>query len=82
MNVLQRVVSLRAVRELSSEDARRLEADWNAVFHQDRTHARAIKKRPRKELLGRSMCWPTLSRNCSGAKRPRVSRRVTETAVD
>jgi hypothetical protein len=32
MNVLQRGVSVRGVRELSSEDVRRLEAEWNGVF--------------------------------------------------
>jgi hypothetical protein len=32
MNVLNRGSSLRAVRELSNEDARRLETDWNGVF--------------------------------------------------
>jgi hypothetical protein len=32
MNVLNRGSSLRAVRELSNEDARRMEAEWNAVF--------------------------------------------------
>jgi hypothetical protein len=32
MNVLQRCVSIRGVRELSTEDVRRLEAEWNGVF--------------------------------------------------
>jgi hypothetical protein len=32
MNVLQRSVSMRAVRELSGEDVRRLETEWNSVF--------------------------------------------------
>jgi hypothetical protein len=32
MNVLNRGSSLRVVRELSNEDARRLETDWNGVF--------------------------------------------------
>lgn len=32
MNVLNRGSSLRAVREFSNEDARRIEAEWNAVF--------------------------------------------------
>lgn len=32
MNVLQRGVSVRGVREFSNEDVRRLEAEWNAVF--------------------------------------------------
>ena len=32
MNVLQRGVSVRGVRELNAEEMRRLEADWNGVF--------------------------------------------------
>ncbi len=32
MNVLQRGVSVRSVRELSNEEVRRLEAEWNGVF--------------------------------------------------
>lgn len=32
INVLNRAASMRAVRELSGEEARRLEADWNSVF--------------------------------------------------
>jgi hypothetical protein len=32
MNVLQRGVSVRGVRDLTGEDVRRLEAEWNAVF--------------------------------------------------
>jgi hypothetical protein len=32
MNVLQRSVSVGAVRELSNDDVRRLQAEWNSVF--------------------------------------------------
>src|SRR6476619_8024591 len=32
MNVLQRGVSVRGVRELSNEEVRRLEGEWNGVF--------------------------------------------------
>lgn len=32
MNVLNRASSMRAVRDLSNEDIRRLEAEWNGVF--------------------------------------------------
>jgi hypothetical protein len=32
MNVLNRASSMRAVRDLSNEDARRLEMDWNGIF--------------------------------------------------
>ncbi|MEY2564222.1 MAG: hypothetical protein QOH88_2415 [Verrucomicrobiota bacterium] len=32
MNVLQRCVSVRGVRELTNEEVRRLESEWNGVF--------------------------------------------------
>ena len=32
MSVLQRGVSMRGVRDLSNEEVRRLETDWNGVF--------------------------------------------------
>ncbi len=32
MNVLQRAVSMRGVRELPNDEVRRLEGEWNAVF--------------------------------------------------
>ncbi|HET9419048.1 MAG TPA: hypothetical protein VFO30_06875 [Chthoniobacterales bacterium] len=32
MNVLQRAISVRAVRELPNDEVRRLESEWNAVF--------------------------------------------------
>ena len=32
MNVLQRCVSVRGIRELSVEEVRRLESEWNGVF--------------------------------------------------
>jgi hypothetical protein len=32
MNVLQRCVSIRSIRDLSNEDVRRLESEWNGVF--------------------------------------------------
>jgi len=32
MNVLNRGSSMRAIRELSNDDARRIETEWNAVF--------------------------------------------------
>lgn len=32
MNVLQRCVSMRGVRELSNDEIRRLESEWNSVF--------------------------------------------------
>src|SRR5689334_24183941 len=54
MNVLQRVASLRGVRDLSSEDARRMEADWNFVFTRLGVTQGQLKAR-RKELLDRSV---------------------------
>src|SRR5262249_57805516 len=59
MNVLQRVASLRGVRELSSEDARRLEADWNFVFTRLGVTQGQLKTR-RKELLNRRAFAHTL----------------------
>ena len=32
MNVLQRGVSMRGVRELSNEEIRRIESEWNGIF--------------------------------------------------
>jgi hypothetical protein len=49
MNVLQRGVSIRGVRELSNEDVRRLEAEWNAVFTKLGTIQGQLKSR-RKHL--------------------------------
>jgi hypothetical protein len=54
MNVLQRVASLRAVRDLSVEDARRMEADWNFVFTRLGITQGQLKTR-RKELLNRGL---------------------------
>ncbi|MEO7951060.1 MAG: hypothetical protein ABIS71_09085 [Chthoniobacterales bacterium] len=54
MNVLQRASSIRGVRELSGEDMRRLETDWNFVFTKIGVIQGQLKTR-RKELLGRSI---------------------------
>jgi hypothetical protein len=61
MNVLQRAVSLRGVRELTGEDTRRLEADWNFVFTKLGLLQGQLKAR-RKALLGRSALGVALSR--------------------
>jgi hypothetical protein len=53
MNVLQRAVSLRAIRELSNEDTRRFEADWNFVFTKLGLMQGQLKAR-RRELLGQT----------------------------
>ncbi|MGI8889336.1 MAG: hypothetical protein ACR2G0_00930 [Chthoniobacterales bacterium] len=53
MNVLQRASSIRGVRELSIEEARRLELDWNTVFTKMGIVQGQLKTR-RRELLGQS----------------------------
>ena len=59
MNVLQRASSIRGVRELSAEDTRRLESDWNAVFTKIGVLQGQLKSR-RRELLGRSVLMQSL----------------------
>ena len=54
MNVLQRASSIRGVRELSAEETRRLESDWNAVFTKVGVVQGQLKAR-RRELLRRSV---------------------------
>jgi hypothetical protein len=54
MNVLQRASSIRVVRELSAEETRRLESDWNAVFIRVGVVQGQFKTR-RRELLRRSV---------------------------
>ncbi len=61
MNVLQRATSLRGVRELSAEEARRLEMDWNAVFTKLGVLQGKLKAR-RKELRSRSAISVSLRR--------------------
>lgn len=53
MNVLQRASSLRAVRELSGDETRRLESDWNAAFTKMGIVLGQLKARKR-DLLNRS----------------------------
>jgi hypothetical protein len=53
MNVLLRASSIRGVRELSADETRRLESDWNAVFTKIGVIQGQLKAR-RRELLGRS----------------------------
>ena len=60
MNVLQRASSIRGVRELSGDETRRLEADWNAVFTKVGIVQGQLKAR-RRELLGRSIFAQALS---------------------
>jgi hypothetical protein len=60
MNVLQRASSIRGVRELSVEETRRLESDWNAVFTKIGVIQGQLKSR-RRELLGRSVLMQSLA---------------------
>jgi hypothetical protein len=53
LNVLQRAVSLRGVRDLAGDETRRLEADWNFVFTKMGLVHGQLKAR-RKELLATS----------------------------
>jgi hypothetical protein len=53
MNVLQRASSVRGVRELSNEEVRRLETDWNAVFTKLGVVQGQLKAR-RKDLAGQT----------------------------
>jgi hypothetical protein len=61
MNVLQRATSIRGVRELSAEETRRLEADWNGVFTRIGVVQGQLKGR-RRELLSRSFLSMSLAR--------------------
>ncbi len=61
MNVLQRGVSMRGVRELSNDDVRRLEADWNGVFTKLGVLQGQLKSR-RKALAGQTAFSYALSR--------------------
>jgi hypothetical protein len=54
MNVLQRGVSIRGVRELSNEEVRRLETEWNAVFTKLGVMQGQLKAQ-RKELAGQTV---------------------------
>ncbi|MEY2480869.1 MAG: hypothetical protein QOI04_1796 [Verrucomicrobiota bacterium] len=54
MNVLQRSVSVRGVRELSNEEVRRLESEWNGVFTKLGVIQGQLKSR-RKTLAGQNV---------------------------
>jgi len=53
MNVLQRASSIRGVRELSNDETRRLETEWNGVFTKLGVLQGQLKAR-RKELAGQT----------------------------
>ena len=61
MNVLQRCVSVRGVRELSNEEVRRLETEWNGVFTKLGVVQGQLKSR-RKALAEQSAVSYYLSR--------------------
>lgn len=61
MNVLQRGVSMRGVRELPNDDVRRLETDWNGVFTKMGVLQGQLKSR-RKVLAGQTPLFFYLSR--------------------
>lgn len=61
MNVLQRCVSMRGVRELPNDDVRRLETDWNGVFTKLGVLQGQLKSR-RKALAGQTPVSYYLSR--------------------
>ena len=77
MNVLQRASSIRGVRELSAEETRRLEADWNAVFTKIGVVQGQLKAR-RRELLSRSILTSSLARLFGRTGEPSVSRPPSE----
>jgi hypothetical protein len=61
MNVLQRCVSVRGVRDLSQEEIRRLESEWNGVFTKLGVIQGQLKSR-RKSLADQSAASFYLSR--------------------
>lgn len=54
LSVLQRGISLRGVRDLSNDEVRRLEADWNAIFTKLGLMQGQLKAR-RKELAEQTL---------------------------
>ena len=61
MNVLQRGVSMRGVRELANDEIRRLESEWNGVFTKLGVMQGQLKSR-RKALAAQSAVSYYLSR--------------------
>ena len=61
MNVLQRGVSMRGVRDLSNDEVRRLEAEWNGVFTKLGVLQGQLKSR-RKALAGQTALSYYMSR--------------------
>jgi hypothetical protein len=69
MNVLQRGVSMRGVRDLPTDEVRRLEAEWNGVFTKLGVLQGQLKSR-RKALAGQTAVSYYMSRLFS---RPQLS---------
>jgi hypothetical protein len=61
MNVLQRAASLRGMRELPGDEARRLEMDWNTVFTKLGLAQGQLKAR-KKDLHSRNAFKESLAR--------------------
>lgn len=61
MNVLQRASSVRGVRELTGDEVRRMELEWNTVFTKLGVVQGQLKAR-RKDLAGRTLIGYHLSR--------------------
>lgn len=61
MNVLQRGVSMRGVRELTNEEIRRLESEWNGVFTKLGVLQGQLKSK-RKALAGQTLVSYHLNR--------------------
>lgn len=61
MNVLQRASSMRGMRDLSPDEVRRMEIEWNAVFTRLGVVQGQLKAR-RKDLAGRTVIGYYLSR--------------------
>jgi hypothetical protein len=70
MNVLQRASSIRGVRELSNDDVRRLESEWNMVFTRLGVVQGLLKSR-KKELLGQTALVYNAGRIFGGTARRR-----------
>jgi hypothetical protein len=69
MNVLQRASSVRAVRELPGDEARRMETEWNGVFTKLSVAEGQFKSR-RKELADQTpftYYWNRLLRRTAAA---------------
>ena len=80
MNVLQRAASIRGVRDLSAEETRRLEAEWNVVFTRLGVVQGQLKPNG-KELLGWAALIFDFTHGCSAEKRPSLAKLFSGTLV-